>query len=343
MKSVTAALVLAAVAWLAPRGAAQSIKNAATPVCAVAPEQSRFVFRSAFWLNLHNFLHRGAKERRGIHDELPAARTIAAHDTAGTRSLTPDERRTWEAALTFYVSNAVAQGQADSIVEKLNERLARAADDGGLRDVDIDPAVRQTLVAAAPVYRAVWWPVHERRNRDWIASLRTMLALREGCLTRLVADALGGEWPTVPITVDASVYASWFGAYLTQNPVHITMSSNARGNQGSLGLETVLHEAGHAMTGPIESALREAAAREHRRLPRELAHLMLFYSVGEVVREYVPEHVPYADAFGLWAQNSTAREYRTLLETEWLPHLEGRRTFAEAILGIVKRLPRQPA
>ena len=343
MKTVTAALVLAALAGPTLGGAAQTVGNAATPVCAVAPGQSRFVFRSAFWLNLHNFLHRGAKERRGINDELPAARTVAAHDTAGTRRLTPDERRTWEAALAFYVSNAVAQGRADSIVEKVNERLARAADNGGLRDVDIDPAVRQALVAAAPVYRAVWWPVHDRRNQEWIASLRTMLAPREACLSRLVADALGGEWPTAPITVDASVYASWFGAYLTQNPVHITMSSNASGNQGSLGLETVLHEAGHAMTGPIESALREAAAREHRQLPGVLAHLMLFYSVGEVVREYFPDHVPYATAFGLWDQNSTAREYRTYLETEWLPHLEGRRTFAEAIAGIVKRLPRQPA
>ena len=339
MKSVTPALVLTALAWPTLRGAAQSVGNAATPVCAVAPEPSRFVFRSAFWLNLHNFLHRGAKERRGINDELPAARTVTARDTAGTRSLTPDERRSWEAALAFYASNAVAQGRADSIVEKVNERLARAADNGGLRDVDIDPAVRQALVAAAPVYRAVWWPVHDRRNQEWIASLRTMLASREACLSRLVADALSGEWPTAPIIVDASVYASWFGAYLTQNPVHITMSSNASGNQGSLGLETVLHESGHAMTGPIESALRETAAREHRRLPGELAHLMLFYSVGEVVREYFPDHVPYAEAFGLWQQNRRAEGYHSLLQRKWRPYLSGRRGFSDAILDVVRGLP----
>ena len=44
--------------------------------CAVTPGESRFVFRSGFWLNLHNFLHRDPKARRGIHDEVPAALTV---------------------------------------------------------------------------------------------------------------------------------------------------------------------------------------------------------------------------------------------------------------------------
>jgi len=66
----------------------------------------------------------------------------------------------------------MALGRRDSIVQRLNERLAVARDDGDLRDVDIDATVRQALLAAAPVYRAAWWTAHDRRNREWIASLR---------------------------------------------------------------------------------------------------------------------------------------------------------------------------
>lgn len=308
--------------------------------CALPAGRSGFVFRSGFWLNLHNFLHRGAKQRQGINNEVPAAMTVAVEDTVGARALTPPERRAWEEALQVYLTNQLAQGKSDSIVQRLNERLAAAQDEGDLRDADIDPAVRQALLTAAPVYRLVWWPVHDRRNREWIASLQALFAPREACLARSMARALATEWPALPIIVDASVYASWFGAYMTQHPVHITMSSNARGNQGSLGIEGLLHEAGHSLTRPLDSALTRTAARTGRVLPRELAHLTLFFTAGEMVRDQIPDHVPYAASFGLWKQSADAERYRALLEREWRPHLQGLRSFAEAIDRVVERLPR---
>jgi len=312
-----------------------------SPDCARPAERPSFVFHNGFWLNLHNFLHRAAKERRGVNDELPAAMTVAAHDTARTRGLTPPERDAWERALQVYLTYPVALGNTDSIVSRLNERLAGARDDSDLRDVDIDATVRQALLLAAPVYREVWWAAHDRRNREWIASLRGLLAPRETCLVRFITQGLSADWPAAPVTVDASVYASWFGAYMTQPPVHVTLSSNARGNQGTLGLEVLLHEAGHALLGPLDSALVATAARQGRLLPRELAHLMLFYTAGEAVRTFVPGHVPYAETFGVWKQNASAERYRALLEREWQPHLEGRRALADAVARIVDRLPRQ--
>ena len=311
--------------------------------CPVPAGRSSFVFRSGFWLNLHNFLHRGAKERQGINTEVPAAMTVAVEDTVAARALTAPERRAWEDALQVYVTNRLALGKSDSIVQRLNERLAPARDDGELRDADIDPAVRQALLTAAPVYRLVWWPVHDRRNREWIASLQALFGPREACLSQSMARALAAEWPAPPIMVDASVYASWFGAYMTQHPVHITMSSNARGNQGSLGIEGLLHEAGHSLTGALDSALSATAARTGRVLPRELAHLTLFYTAGETVRDQIPDHVPYAARFGVWQQSADAARYRALLEREWRPHLQGLRSFAEAIDRVVERLPRVSA
>ena len=268
--------------------------------------------------------------------------TVAAHDTASTRRLTPGERDAWEGALQVYVSYPMALGRTDSIVQRLNERLAVARDDGDLSDVDIDATVRQALRSAAPVYRDVWWATHDRRNREWIASLRALLGPREACLLRFTTRALAANWPTAPIVVDASVYASWYGAYMTQPPVHVTMSSNARGNQGSIGLEGLLHEAGHALMGPLDSALVATAAREGRALPRELAHLILFYTAGAAVRTLLPDHVSYAETFGVWTQNASAERYRAVIEGEWQPHLEGRRSFAEAVARVIERLPRRP-
>jgi hypothetical protein len=91
----------------------------------------------------------------------------------------------------------------------------------------------------------------------------------------------------------------------------------------------------------LDSALVATAVRQSRVLPRELAHLILFYTAGEAVRTLVPDHVPYAESFGVWTQNESARRYRALIEREWQPHLEGCRSFAEAVARIVDRLPRQ--
>jgi len=188
----------------------------------------------------------------------------------------------------------------------------------------------------------VWWPLHDRHNRAWITSLQALLGASETCLVRFLTRALVRDLPAQPVVVDASVYASWFGAYLTQNPLHITLSSTARGNQASLGVETLLHEAGHTLTGPLDSALAETAARARRALPPELMHLMLFYTAGHAVRSYLPGHVSYAQVFGIWSQNRSAAGYYGLLEREWRPYLEGRRGFDDAIARVVGALPRQP-
>src|SRR5207249_10480527 len=133
-------------------------------------------------------------------------------ETVAARGLTAPERRAWEDGLHVYVPIRLAMGKSDSIVQRLNERLAAARDDGEVRDADIDPAVRQALLTAAPVYRLVWWPVHDRRNREWIASLQALFGPREACLSQSMARALAADWPAPPIMADASVSVRWFGA-----------------------------------------------------------------------------------------------------------------------------------
>src|SRR5205814_1162432 len=129
---------------------------------------------------------------------------------------------------------------------------------------------------------------HDRRNVEWITSMRVLLAGDETCLAQRAESVLQSSWPSFPIHVDASVYANWFGAYSTHHPTRITVSANAQGSQGSFGLEVLLHESMHGMLDPLDSALAREAADRHKRLPVELSHLVLFYTAGALMIERQP-------------------------------------------------------
>lgn len=93
------------------------------------------------------------------------------------------------------------------------------------------------------------------------------------------------------------------------------------------------------MMTAIDSALGIEASRQRKVLPPELSHLLLFYTAGALVREVEPEHIPFADAFGIWDRNDTARHYRELIEHEWQPYLDRARPFCETISALVHVLP----
>jgi hypothetical protein len=326
--------------WLAATAVSPRPISDSVPVaCRDSGIATDFRWRSGFWLNLYGFLHHQAKQRAGIHNDAPAALAVVYDESAGRRSLTPSERAAWDGLLARFASTPWATGLRDSVIQQVNNRLAAAADDDTLSDVAVDPGLRRFLLEAAPLYRAIWWPVHDRRNREWIASVRALFDPHASCLARLLTAGLAASWPAAPIDIDVSVYATWFGAYSTLHPLHVTLSSNARGNQGTLGVETVLHESGHALLGVVDSALAATSRQEHRALPPELSHLVLFFTAGRDVAAVYPTHQPYAQVFRVWDQNATARGYRTTLTREWEPYLEGRRTLGEAIRAIVRTLP----
>jgi len=315
------------------------VPDSVPAACRGSRLETGFRWRSGFWLNLYSFLHHQAKERAGIHNDAPAAMAVVYDESAGRRPLTTSERAGWEDMLQRFGSTPWATGLRDSAIQQVNNRLAAAADDDTLGDVAIDSGLRRLLLEAAPLYRVIWWPVHDRRNREWIASVRALFDPHAACLAQLMRTGLAAPWPPAPIDIDVSVYATWFGAYSTLHPLHVTLSSNARGNQGTLGVETVLHESGHALLAVVDSALVATSLQQHRALPPALSHLVLFFTAGQDVKAVYPAHQPYAQVFKLWDQNATARGYRATLAREWEPYLEGQRTLREAITAIVRTLP----
>lgn len=312
-----------------------------TAVCADPAVRPRFAFRTSFWLNLHNFLHKEAKRRSAIDDDGPGAGGNIAADTIGERALASDEGYTWRRALEFFQDSMLGGRSRDSVVTRIDDRIADVADSAAPRLPREESSLQGVLTEAAAVYRAVWWGRHARRNREWVRTMEGLLERYLGCLAPRVAEVFQSEWPPMPIRVDASVYANWFGAYSTSvaGP-RVTVSSNAVGNLELYGLETLLHEAVHAgrMLRSVDSALATEAASQGRRVPEELSHLLLFYTAGALVRAVVPTHVPYAERFGIWARNEVAQRLHVVIATEWGTYLSGEQSFEGAIRGLVARI-----
>jgi hypothetical protein len=301
---------------------------------------SQFVFASSPWVNLHNFLVREGKRVRGFDDDGLGARGYLAEDTASVRPLSAAEQERWNRAVEFF-ARVELPGRLgiDSLLQNISNPLAAAAPNGDLDDVPLHPELRRVLRETMPIYRATWWPAHDARNQRWIADMRSLLAVSESCLKPRAENVLKASWPAGSVYVDASVYANWFGAYSTHNPTHITVSANALGSQRAYGLEILIHETGHAMLGTIDSALAAESIHLRKALPSELSHLALFYLAGAIVKEQQPDHVPFAEAFGIWRRNDASRRYHELIEAAWRPYLSGARSFSEAISATVRALP----
>ncbi|HEV7515092.1 MAG TPA: alpha/beta fold hydrolase, partial [Thermoanaerobaculia bacterium] len=162
-----------------------------------------FDLRSGFWINLHHFL-RGLARR----DEEPAP--------AAGGPLTAEERQAWEGALATYRREYAQRDLLfDEGMVRLNVALATAGNAPRLVSTALPPPLISTLEAAAPVYRAHWWPEHDAANRAWIAAVTPRLTRFGPAIAERLARAYRVEWPAVPILVDVTVEAGPVGAYTT--------------------------------------------------------------------------------------------------------------------------------
>lgn len=62
---------------------------------------------------------------------------------------------------------------------------------------------------------------------------------------------------------------------------------------------------------------------------------MIFFTAGEVVRRVAPDHVPYADANGVWQRGN--EPLKAALQETWKPYLDGLGTRDEALAALVAR------
>lgn len=103
---------------------------------------------------------------------------------------------------------------------------------------------------------------------------------------------------------------------------------------GPAALETVFHEAGHALVPKIRDEIHAAEKRRGRKLAHaDLWHAVMFYITGELVGRQVTGLVPYAVKYGMW--EGTWPNELPVMEKDLRPFLDGKASFRDAIDRLV--------
>jgi len=319
--------------------AAASAQRAGSNRHVVATAPGLFEFHSGPWYDLHHMLYAQARTRLGIDSSRPAV-VKSVGDTAGLGKRSVDERREWEAAVTYYEQNLARRDATFDIgMIDIDLRIAAAETASTIRDAGLDTALAGVLDRVASLHRALWWPAHDSANRAWVRDVLPLLRDQGTAVARGVSSAFGTHWADAPIRVDLVAYGKGGGAYTTNRPSHITMPSLDEGYRGTRSVEMLFHESMHTLDDSLGSALDRAASPRRKHVPRELGHVLIFYTAGEVTRQRFPGHEPYAESQGLWARVRPWAELLPLVRARWQPWLEGRVTFEQAISGLVEGFP----
>lgn len=292
-------------------------------------------FHSAFWVNLHHVLWATAWARRGPAVRSPAGKLA----TPLTGVLASNEQDAWDRAIAYYDRELAA---LDLLFSDPMQAIGKAL----LATCPLDtptglaPEHAAVLAAAAPVYRAHGWVDHDRANRAWIAGAIERVRALSPAVPERLARLYGTPWFTAPVRVDVVIVASRQGAYTSDAPTHITISSSHPGGQGWAAAEVIFHEASHALVDPVEQAFEREAQAAAKQLP-VLWHAALFYLTGEVVRQALAargiEYVPYVYANGLFERGWP--QLRVPLETHWRPYVDGQIALDEAVRRVVAAAP----
>ncbi len=315
------------IALAAPPAVAQDSKE-------LVLNQQPFAVCSAFWPNLHHVLWAEAWARRPPSEET-AAGTLPEPLFA---ELTVEERRAWDAAVSYYDEEVA---DLHPLFEMRSIRKAMIAAGADLPATGLEPAHRDVLIAAAPVYRKYWWPAHDDANRRWIVDPMSKVASLTPAVPERLAHLYGMPWFTSGVRVDVVRVANREGAFTSIDPApaHITISSSAPAIQGWMAAEVLFHESSHALALPL---MEEFAAelRTERKVSRHLWHVALFYLTGEVVRQALAErgiaYEPYLYKTGLLER--AWPELKAPIETHWKRYVNGEVPRDVAIRNVVRAL-----
>ena len=295
-----------------------------------------FALHSAFRVNLHHFLYVLTRARKGLDAQRPAV-TRSLADTADLGRLSAEERAGWDRALVHYSAEIAPRDAVfDEMLVEAKQAVVGCPDGAALTSCGVPEAMARALEDAAPAYRRLWWPAHDRANREWIGAVTPLVASRGAAMKSALGRAFATEWPSAPVRVDVVAYANWAGAYTTRDPAHVTVASRAPNAEGTLAFEVLFHEVLHTLDDGVATALGDAA-REGNKRTRGVGHTIVFYTVGELTRRLFPGHVPYAEKAGLWTQAPMAR-LQPILRAHWQPFLDGQGTFEEAVRKVVAAL-----
>jgi hypothetical protein len=306
---------------------------------AVITAQPDFRFQNNFWVNLHHVL-RGEARRRAVKGPLGVK----------VEQLSDSERAPWTAALDVYADFGQRNPTFDDTLVRINNALTLVAGESALdARSGIDANTIRALRTAAPVYRAHYWAAQRQLNDRWIASLAPVLAEHGAAMAAALANIYRIAWPREAIVVDTCAEAGANGAYTTEGPpgtaAHTTIEAANPQYQDEMAFEMLFHEASHARAigGPLADALFAEARRQQVLVPRDLHHVIIFYTAGELARRelgkvgdahYKPFAYRYQVYSGGWER------LRNAVVSTWQPYLDGKTTFDASITALIRETTR---
>lgn len=295
---------------------------------------STFEFHNNFWVNLHHVV-RGEARRRATIGPLRVK----------PGELSDSERAIWNRALDTYAELAKRDVVFDETLIRINNTLTVNSSEASLDSRGLPPAVARALTSAAPIYRAHYWAAQRQLNDHWIASLQPRLAQHSAAMAGALERAYHATWPSAPIVVDACAEAGPNGGYTTDGPpgtaAHTTIEAANPQYQGDMAFEMLFHEASHArqLGGTFADSLYREARSQNAQVPRDLLHVVIFYTAGELTRRelgmmgdahYMPFAYRYQVYSGGWER------LRNAVVAHWQPYLDGSVTYDAAIAALVK-------
>jgi hypothetical protein len=309
-----------------------------------------FEFHSDPWINLHHFLFEWA---RNVPERLASdgRRPVDVAERDELAALADADRAAWTAALRVYRERVVTSDLLrDPYLIALRTTLATiecpagpAAPDAAWTDV------RATLETAMPVYRRHWWPRHDAANVAAIDAMAPRLDAVEATLASRLAAAYGGHWPSGHVRVDLSAYASWTGAYTTNDPDQVTISSGNPLHAGWTGVEVLFHEVSHAsfLEQPLYRGLAVAFGSGPRAIPDGLGHVLQFVTPAELLRPLLDpgarvDFRPYAERAGLYERIPIWATFRSAAYETWVPAIAGDGPREERWRQLAARLAKPP-
>jgi len=303
----------------------------------LAAKQQIFVFHTdEFWLSLHHFLYiLGRAENKERDSSREAVVGAPSDEQRGLSRLNTSEREIWRKAVSAYASGVSKKDIVfDDMLPDITKALTRAGNVKSLSGTQIDPMISSILESAAPIYRKAWWDQHHGANRKWQTSIQSLVDKHGATVMAFITTTYKMQWPANGFDVHISAYSNWAGAYSTKGNL-LVLSSLDPSTQGAYGFETIFHEGMHQWDQQIQDALIEQAKRIGKYFPRGLSHSMIFYTAGEAVRRVIPDHVPYAEKFGVWQRGMGS--FKVALDETWKPYLDGHGTRDEAFASVITR------
>jgi hypothetical protein len=316
--------------------------HSTAPIQTPTPAAAIFRFSTdESWLNLHHFLYVLARAQNGEADaRRDAVASAPSNQTRGLAALAALDQRAWSDAVLDYARGLARRDLVFADTMATITRLLAGADDRTtLEGVAIDQDLRATLERAMVVYRRAWWPEHRSWNHDWVRETVTHLdRLGPPMLDRL-QKVYALRWPKEGYPVHLSGFSNWAGAYSTMGNL-LVVATTKENPRGPMGLEAVFHESLHQWDDSVVARLQVHARRQNRRVPRDLSHAMIFYTMGALMKHLVPNYVTYAEAAGIWKRN--LGRYLPTLQQEWQPYLDGKVTMDDALARLIAVSPREP-